>query len=125
MKYRSIGDPIVEVSLFDWKILGALSTRTKHQQKKTNDVIPILIMVSFVIGSTQAILRAHFATRVTIDKSGEGLGFYAVAQKSASIIAPLLIILVSTITNSIKPAFLVLFLLVIIGFMLAPQLNKS
>ena len=111
----------IKISLLIW----AFSLLLLFFAKKTNDIIPILIMVSFVIGSTQAILRAHFATRVTIDKSGEGLGFYAVAQKSASIIAPLLIILVSTITNSIKPAFLVLFLLVIIGFMLAPQLNKS
>ncbi|PIP29140.1 hypothetical protein CO134_04190 [Candidatus Kuenenbacteria bacterium CG_4_9_14_3_um_filter_39_14] len=93
--------------------------------KGIKDIIPIMIMVSFVIGTTQSILRAHFATRVSVDKSGEGLGFYAVAQKSASIISPALIILVTTITNSIKPAFVVLLLLVTIGFLLAPQLNKK
>lgn len=111
----------IKISLLIW----AFSLLLLFFAKETKDIIPILIMVSFVIGSTQAILRSHFATRVAVDKSGEGLGFYAVAQKSASIISPLLIILVSTITNSIKPAFLVLFILVAVGFILAPQLNKT
>lgn len=111
----------IKISLLIW----AFSLLLLFFAKETKDIIPILVMVSFVVGSTQAILRAHFATRVTVDKSGEGLGFYAVAQKSASIISPLIIVLVSTITNSIKPAFLILLLLVTIGFILASQLNKT
>lgn len=111
----------IKISLLVW----GLSLFLLFFAKGVKDIIPIMVMVSFVIGSTQAILRAHFATRVTVDKSGEGLGFYAVAQKSASIISPALIILVTTITNSIRPAFFVLFLLVAAGFLLAPQLNKK
>ena len=111
----------IKISLIIW----AFSLLLLFFAKETKDIIPILILVSFVIGSTQAILRAHFATRVAVNKSGEGLGFYAVAQKSASIISPALILLVLIITNSIKPAFFVLFILVTIGIILASQLNKS
>lgn len=111
----------IQVSLFIWiaTLLGLFfATSVTH-------VLIIALLMSFVIGSTQAILRAHFASRIHEEKSGEGLGFYAVAQKSASVISPLLVGLTITLTGNLRPAFLILTLLVVIAFFLAPQLHKK
>lgn len=88
-------------------------------------VIVVIVGLSFVIGSTQAILRAHFASRVDVDKSGEGLGFYAVAQKSASVIAPLLMATSALTFGSLRPSFLVLAALLLVAFIFATRLSED
>jgi len=84
----------------------------------------VFLLLSLVVGSTQALLRAHFADRVEQIKSAEGLGFFAIAQKSASVIAPAFVIVSSWFTGSIAPAFIALAVLVCIAFLLTLQLKE-
>lgn len=93
-----------------------------------HSIIPlVLVMIpfAFVVGSTQAIMRAHFASRIERESSSEGFGFYAIAQKSASILSPLLVGLVITMTGVMRPAFAVLIALVVIAFFASFKLPES
>jgi MFS transporter, UMF1 family len=109
----------IQVSLVIWALaLGglALSQSLAH-------VIPVVLGLSLVIGSTQAILRAHFASRIRSERSGEGLGYYAVAQKSASVVSPLLVVIITSLTNSLRPAFVALTVLVVIALVASRRLS--
>jgi MFS transporter, UMF1 family len=88
-------------------------------------LIPVMGAFSLVIGSTQAILRAHYASRVELEKSGEGLGYFAVAQKSASVIAPAMVGGMSLLTGALRPSFLLLASIIFIAFLLAFKLPES
>ena len=85
-------------------------------------VIVVFLLLSLVVGSTQALLRAHFAERVSIEQSAEGLGFFAIAQKSASIVAPLIVVFTTIVWDSVAPAFLVLALLIVIALIASSRL---
>lgn len=86
-------------------------------------LIPVMIALSFVIGSTQAILRAHFASRIELKRSGEGLGYFAIAQKSASVIAPAIVGGLSLLTGTLRPSFLLLAFFILLAFLLAFRLS--
>jgi UMF1 family MFS transporter len=88
-------------------------------------VIAVFLLLSLVVGSTQALLRAHFADRVEAGMSAEGLGFFAIAQKSASVIAPLLVVAVVYFSGSVGPAFLILAILLVVAFLLAGRLTEG
>jgi len=88
-------------------------------------LIPVMIAFSFVIGSTQAILRAHYASRIKLEESGEGFGYFAIAQKSASVVAPLGVGAVSLWTGSLRPSFLFLALFILVAFLLTSWLPDS
>jgi len=88
-------------------------------------VVVVFLILSLVVGSTQALLRAHFADRVEPHRSAEGLGFFAIAQKSASVLAPLLVVAATLATGSIGPAFIVLAVLLVAAFMLAGRLDDN
>lgn len=88
-------------------------------------VIPVMAAFSLVIGSTQAILRAHYASRIDATKSAEGLGYFAIAQKSASVIAPLIVGVVILTTGLLKPSFLILAIFILFAFFIALKLPES
>lgn len=88
-------------------------------------VVLVMCGLSVVIGSTQALLRAQFASRVGTMDSGESMGYYAIAQKSSSIIAPLIVIAMSTVFNSLRASFFVLTLLIGVSIILSMRLPKS
>lgn len=112
---------IIRIGLLIWGLsLGGLFMATSLPH-----VIAVMFGIAFVIGSTQSILRSHFASRVDLDNSGEGLGYYAVAQKSASIISPLMIGGIIMLTGSIRWSFLGLAVLIIVAFVLSFGLDKT
>jgi UMF1 family MFS transporter len=90
--------------------------------KSVVHVAAIMIPIAFVIGSTQAILRAHYAMNVAQHSAGEGFGFYAIAQKSAAVLSPALIALIITLTGKIRLAFIVLAFLLLVTFFLVNKL---
>lgn len=111
----------IRACLFGWllALLGLFFAKT------VTHVMLVMIPIAFVIGSTQAILRAHFASRVAKEQSGEGLGYYAVAQKSASVLAPLLVALTTLVTGSMRWAFLALAGLVVLAFLSSTFLSNQ
>jgi len=88
-------------------------------------MILLMILVAFVIGSTQSILRAKYANNVNRDNASQGFGFYAVAQKSAAVVSPLLVGAVILLTGQIRFAFIIIFILVIIAIILSGKLEKD
>jgi len=78
-------------------------------------VIFSMVPMVFVIGSTQALLRAHYSMHVPISKAGEGFGYYAIAQKSAAVITPLLISAIILVTGNIRSAFAFLAIIIFIA----------
>jgi MFS transporter, UMF1 family len=76
-------------------------------------VVVVLIALAFVVGSTQALLRADFANRVSREASGEGLGYYAIAHKSASVISPAIVAASVALTGSLRGGFVALSALVV------------
>lgn len=49
-----------------------------------------IVIVSSIVGSTQALLRALFADKVTANREIEGFGRYAVVEKGAAFIGPVI-----------------------------------
>jgi len=85
-------------------------------------VLVAMVPIVFVIGSTQALLRAHFAQRVAQADAGVGFGYYAVAQKGATVFTPLLVAAIAYQTGSARLVFPVLGGMVLLAFYLASRL---
>lgn len=88
-------------------------------------LIPALLCLALVFGSTQALMRAHFASRLSVERSGEGFGFFAVAQKSASVFAPGLIAALSWATGSLRPTYLIVSFLIAVAFILSRRMPEA
>lgn len=111
----------IRFSLVVWAfILVSLFLARSLQQ-----LLPALFLLLFVVGTTQSLLRAHYAARVDLSRSGEGLGYFAVAQKSASVLSPALVSLVFMLTGSLRYAFLLLAGLVALGLVLSRAFTKA
>ena len=85
-------------------------------------LIPVIILLSFVLGSTQSLMRAHFGSRIHERGSGESFGFFAIAQKSASIVSPALVLLTTLIFEGFQVAFFVLGIILCIAFFVSRYL---
>lgn len=86
------------------------------------DVVLAMVPMVFVIGSTQALLRAHFSQHVARNAAAEGFGYYAVAQKSAAVFTPLLASGVAAMTGSLRPVFALLAVIIFLAAWLAARL---
>lgn len=111
----------IRVSLLVW----VLSLFGLYYAHNVAHVILVMIGLATVLGSTQALLRSHFAARISVHRSGEGMGFFAIAQKSASLVAPILVGIVAALTGSIRPAFGVLGALMLTAIVLAARLPEQ
>lgn len=111
----------IRASLLIWLVglSGLYFARTVVQ------LLPALAVLALVFGSTQALLRAHFAVRLKAERSGEGFGFFAVAQKSASIAAPGMITALSWVTGSLRPTYLIVGLLVGVAYFLSRHMKDT
>jgi UMF1 family MFS transporter len=88
-------------------------------------LIPAMLALALVFGSTQALMRSHFAARLSLERSGEGFGFFAIAQKSAAVFAPGLIALMSLVTGSLRPTYLVVALLIAVALLLSRRIPEA
>lgn len=111
----------IRASLLIWLVglSGLYFARTILQ------LLPALALLALVVGSTQALLRAHFALRLEAERSGEGFGFFAVAQKSASIAAPAMVTALSWATDSLRPTYLVVGVLIGAAYILSRRMKDS
>ncbi len=109
---------VIRLTLVGWivALIGIFMSTT------VGDVILAMVPMVMVIGSTQALLRAHFSQHVSRDSAAEGFGYDAVAQKSAAVVTPLLVSAIATITGSLRPAFAVLALVIFLAAWVAARL---
>jgi MFS family permease len=75
-------------------------------------------MVAIVQGGSQALSRSLFSSMSPAAKSGEFFGLYAIMEKFASFIGPLLFAAAALIFNSSRPAILSLIVLFFVGIVL-------
>lgn len=111
----------IRISLLIWLVglSGLYFARTIIQ------LLPALALLALVFGTTQALLRAHFALRLEAERSGEGFGFFAVAQKSASIAAPAMVTALSWATDSLRPTYLVVGVLIGVAYVLSRRMKDA
>ena len=109
---------VIRLTLVGWivALIGIFMSTT------VGDVVLAMVPMVMVIGSTQALLRAHFSQHVSRASAGEGFGYYAIAQKSAAVLTPLLVSAIATITGSLRPAFAVLALVIFLAAWVAARL---
>ncbi|MYD09598.1 MAG: MFS transporter [Chloroflexi bacterium] len=75
----------------------------------------LALMVAMVQGGSQALSRSLYASLCPTAKSGEFFGFYAIMEKFASIIGPLIFAFAGIALGSSRPAILSLILLFVLG----------
>ena len=75
----------------------------------------LALMVAMVQGGSQALSRSLYASLCPTAKSGEFFGFYAIMEKFASIIGPLIFAFAGIVLGSSRPAILSLILLFLLG----------
>ena len=84
-----------------------------------------MFLIALVIGSTQALMRVHFAKRVRHLIAGESFGYYSVATKSAAVIAPAAVGLLSQYFGEIRYAFLVMILPILLAMFFWSRVNNN
>lgn len=85
----------------------------------------LALMVAMVQGGSQALSRSLYASLCPTAKSGEFFGFYAIMEKFASIIGPLIFAFAGIALGSSRPAILSLILLFIVGGYLLSRVDIS
>ena len=75
----------------------------------------LAVMVAMVQGGSQALSRSLYASLCPAAKSGEFFGFYAIMEKFASIIGPLIFATAGIALGSTRPAILSLIVLFALG----------
>lgn len=80
---------------------------------------------ALVFGTTQATLRSHYAQFLHPGEPAQGFGFYAVAQKSASILAPAAGALLATSTGSLRPVIIFVAGLICLALFLSRKLPHA
>ena len=89
-------------------VLGYFMTTSLH-------FFLLAILVGMVQGGTQALSRSLFATLIPRDRSGEFFGFFAVVEKFAGIVGPLLFGLSIALTGSERVAILTVIPFFLVG----------
>ena len=76
-----------------------------------------------VQGGTQALSRSLFASMIPKTKSGEFFGFFAIFEKFAGILGPLLFSLAVTLTGSSRAALLSVIIFFVAGALLLARVD--
>ncbi len=97
-------------------ILGYFMTSSTH-------FLLLAVLVGMVQGGTQALSRSLFASLIPRDRSGEFFGFFAVVEKFAGIVGPLLFGLSVRLTGNTRSAILTVIPFFIVGGILLALVN--
>ena len=75
----------------------------------------LAFLVAMVLGGSQALSRALFARLIPQDRTSEFFGFFAVSERFATIMGPVLFFISATITGSSRSAILGILILFVAG----------
>jgi UMF1 family MFS transporter len=81
----------------------------------------LAVLVSLVLGGSQALSRSLFASLVPRERSAEFFGFYAISAKFASILGPFIFALIRHLTGSTRNGILALAAFFVIGLLLLAE----
>ncbi len=85
----------------------------------------LAVLVGTVQGGTQALSRSLFASLIPRHKSSEFFGFYAVLEKFAGILGPLLFAVTTSLTGSSRNAILSVILFFVAGALLLTRVRVA
>jgi UMF1 family MFS transporter len=97
-------------------VLGFFMTTSKH-------FFMLAALVGLVQGGVQALSRSLFATLIPKEKSSEFFGLFAVFEKFAGILGPLLFALVISVAGSSRPAILAIIAFFLVGGFLLSRVD--
>lgn len=112
-KYRI--KQILQISILIW----ILSMILLYFANSVSHIVAVVVLLSFVIGTTPSLIRAHFALTVKNENMSEQYGYYGVANKSGSVFAPLIVTTVLAFSNNFKTVYLIIFILLLLTFILS------
>jgi UMF1 family MFS transporter len=92
---------------------------------EVRDFYILAIIVGLVMGGIQSLSRALFARIIPQNKSAEFFGFYNMVGKLAAVLGPLLMALVSHLTDSPRLSILSIVILFILGGILLLMVNEQ
>jgi MFS transporter, UMF1 family len=85
----------------------------------------VTFLTALVIGSTQALMRAHYSDMLEKERDSELFGWYGIATESAAVIAPLLFGLASFTFDSKRLAMGLLIIPLCLGFVLVARCSRK
>jgi UMF1 family MFS transporter len=94
-----------------------------YNMKTARDFLILAILVGMVQGGAQALSRSLFASMIPRHKAGEFFGFFAVVEKFAGILGPLLFGVIVAISGSSRNAILSVIAFFVIGGILLLLVN--
>jgi len=90
------------------------------------EAVPFLVLavvVGFILGGVQALSRSLYGSMIPEEASAEFYGFYSVFAKFSAIWGPLIFAVVSTVTDSGRPAILSIIFFFIVGMLLLSRVD--
>lgn len=88
-------------------------------------IILVVLIFSFVIGTTPSLLRAHYSFDIDEKKMSEQYGYYAIANKSGGVIAPLIVSTLLLINNNMKYIYVIVLVLMVFALFLTFYLKDN
>jgi UMF1 family MFS transporter len=85
----------------------------------------LAFLVAMVLGGSQALSRALFARLIPQDRTSEFFGFFAVSERFATIMGPVLFFISATITGSSRTAILGILILFIAGGFVLSKVDEQ
>jgi len=85
----------------------------------------LAIFIGLFQGGVQAASRSYFTRLIPKDKAGEFFGFYNMLGKSAAILGPFLVAIVTKLTGSNRVGMISILLLFILGFIFLKRVNTE
>lgn len=99
-------------------VMGYFMTTTTH-------FFILAALIATVQGGAQALSRALFARLIPLDRTSEFFGFFAVAERFATVLGPLVFTLSAAITGSSRSAVLVVLLFFVAGASLLGLVDEA
>ena len=85
----------------------------------------LAFLIATVLGGSQALSRALFARMIPRDRTSEFFGFYAVAERFATVFGPAMFTISALLTGSSKPAILGIIGLFLLGAFVLSRVDEA
>jgi UMF1 family MFS transporter len=92
-----------------------VATLLGYRMQTTTDFFVLAALIATVQGGAQALSRALFARLIPADQTSEFFGFFAVAERFATVLGPAVVTLSITLTGSARSAILAILLFFVAG----------
>lgn len=96
-------------------LIYLLTTLWASQMQSVNEFYTLAVIIGLVQGGVQALSRAFYARIIPSDKSAEFFGFYNMVGKFAAVLGPVMMGVVSLLTQSPRLSILSICILFILG----------